>query len=94
MTGKATSTSACTLKPEEPSVSELLSSPAHSTEIPSAIPLLLDLPFEGTHSLGHSFSESLVSCSQEKTDHSLSGSFGECHGKRTQVNSPEVRVKI
>ena len=80
-------------EPEEPPAPGLSSSPAHPTEIPPAIPLLLDLPFEGTPSMGCSFFKSLASPSQKKRDCSPSRSFSNHHGKRTQVDSPEVEVR-
>ena len=59
---------------EELTVPGLLSDPTHSPKTPStAIPLLLDLPFEGTLSMGFSFFEFLASPSQEKWGHSPSG---------------------
>ena len=77
---------------EEPPTPGLSSNPACSTEIPPTIPLLLDLPFEGTPSMGCSFFESLAGPLQKKRTHSPSRSFGNHHSKRTQVDSPEVEV--
>ena len=41
---------------------------------------------------GHPFFESLAGPSWKKRDHSPSRPFGNCHGKRTQVNSPWWRL--
>ena len=74
-------------EPDEPSVLGLPSSPAHPTETPPpVIPLLPDLPFEGTPSRGHPFLESLAGPLP-------SGSFNDHHGKRSRLNSPEVEVR-
>ena len=43
--------------------------------------------------MGHSFFESLAGPLQKRRDCSPSGSFGNHHGKRTWVNSPEVDVR-
>ena len=59
---------------EEPSASWLSSSPTHSIKTPPpAIPLLLDLPFEGTPSMGHPFFESLAGPLQKKGTAPLAG---------------------
>ena len=43
--------------------------------------------------MGHPFFESIASPSQKKWSHSPSGSFNNCHGKRTLVDSPEVEAR-
>ena len=54
-------------KPEEPSTPGLPSSTTCSPKtLPPVTPLLLDLPFEGTPSMGHPFFESLARPSQQK----------------------------
>ena len=42
--------------------------------------------------MGHPVFKSLASSLQKKRDCSPSKSFGDCHGKRTWVDSPEVKV--
>ena len=54
------------------------------------IPLLPDLPFEGTPSVGCSFFESLADPLWKKRDCFPSRSFGNHHSKRTWVDSQEV----
>ena len=92
--GKTALATAGATEPEEPSALGLSSSPAHSSKTPPhAIPVLLDLPFEGTPSMGHPFFESLAGPLQKKGDHSPSGLLSDQHSKRTQVHSPKVEVR-
>ena len=92
--GKTTLATLDAIEPEEPSAPGLSSSPTHSIETPPpAIPLLLDLPFESTPSMGCPFFQSFAGPSQKKRDCSPSRSFANHHGKRTQVYSPEVEVR-
>ena len=89
--GETTTANAGVTEPKEPSTPGLSRSPACSTETPPIIPLLPDLPFEGT--MGHPFFESLASPLQKKRDYSPSGSFSDHHSMRTQVSSLEVEVR-
>ena len=80
--------------PEELTAPGLSSNPTHSQETPPpAIPLLSDLPFEATPSMGHPFVESLAGHSQQKWGCSPSGSFGDNHEKTTWIDSPEMEVR-
>ena len=93
--GKTAPTTVGATKLEEPSAPGLSSSPATSLEsLPPAIPLLLDLLFEDISSMGCPFFEFIAGPSQKKGVHSPSRPFGAHHGKRTQIDSPEVEVRI
>ena len=80
--GKAAPATTAMPKPEKPSAPGLSSNPAHSTEILSTRSFFW----------GHPFFKSLASPLQKKRDHSTSRLFGDHHGKRTKVDSPEVEA--
>ena len=91
--GNIPATVAAPEQEESPTVG-LSSIPAYLTETPPPIlPLLLDLPLVGTLPMGHPFFKSTSSPLQKKWDCSPSGSFGNHHGKRTHVHSPEAEVR-
>ena len=91
--GKTALATASVTESEEPPTPGLSSSPAQSSEtLPPAKPLLPDLPFEGTPSMGCPFFEYLTGPSQKKRECSPSRSFSDHHSKKTQVNSNEGGV--
>ena len=91
--GETAPATTATLKLEVLSAPGLSSSTTCPAETPSPIiPLLPDLPFQGTPSMGHPFYESLAGSLQKKWGHSPSGSFSDHHGMRAWVNSPEVEA--
>ena len=79
---------------EEPSAPGLSSSSTCSTETPPAIPLLPDLPLEGTPSMGCPFFESLAGSSQQNWGCFPSGSSSDLHEKKSLVDSQRWRLRV
>ena len=80
-------------RPQEPPALGPSSSPGHLSETPPAvIPLLPDLLFMGTSPVLCLFAEFLAIYTQKKWGHSSSSSLDHHHGKRTYVDSQEVKA--